>query len=321
MATATIRLEQEAARGPALAWWQRKDPYLLTAVCGIHVVVVGQAIRDIGAQWWPMADDALLGVIFAECFLLALWAALGGLGTVARWCVVMAVFGCGLASVAAWQRLLSAEELWSETLAIGLMGATVVTTIAAMLIPLRGLAGWRIDFSAEHYRGIRSRRGQLGLLDFAALSCAVAAPLAAARLVNESGAWHAGDWPMFLAIEALVAATAAPIAYAVVACRRVWLAALIAAAWPLLIGGIHSWLGHWYTDLLFSGRIPQFGGIYIELVAFHSAIAFTVVATLAPLRLFGLQLLVVGISNRQAKQTATANRGFVTEPLKPRKAA
>jgi hypothetical protein len=282
---------------------------------------VGQAVRNIGSQWWPIADDSLLGVVFAECFLLALWAALGGLDTVARWCAVIAVFGCALASVAARQQLLSAAELWSEILAIGLMGATLVTAIAAVLIPLRGLAGWRIDFNAEHYKDIRSRRGQVGILDFAALSCAVAAPLTAARLVNESGAWQAGDWPMFLAIEALVAGTAAPVAYAIVACRRVWLAALIAAAWPLLIGGIHSWLGHWYNDLLFSGGTPQFAGLHIEMMAFHAGIGLTLVATLAPLRLFGLQLLVVGMSSRDPARTATTSRGFAVAPLKPRKAA
>jgi hypothetical protein len=321
MATATIRLEQEAPSGLAQPWWKRRDPYLLAAVCGIHVVVVGQAIRNIGAQWWPIADDALLGVIFAECFLLALWAALGGLGTVARWCAVIAVFACGLASVAARQQLLSAADVWSETLAIGLMGATVVTALAAVLIPLRGLAGWRIDFSAEHYKAIRSRRGQLGILDFAALSCAVAAPLTAARLVNESGAWQAGDWPMFLATEALVAATAAPVAYAVVACRRIWLAALVTVAWPLLIGAIHSWLGHWYNDLLFSGGTPQLAGLYIEMLAFHAGVGLTIVMTLAPLRLFGLQLLVVGHSIRNTAQTATTDRGFAVKPIKPRKAA
>jgi hypothetical protein len=321
MATATIRLKQEATSGPAQAWWGRKDPYLLAAVCGVHVVVVGQAIRDIGSQWWPLADDALLGVIFAECFLLALWAALGGLGTVARWCAVFSAFACGLASVAARQRLLSTTELWSEVFAIGLIGATAVTAMAAVLIPLRGLAGWRIDFSGDHYKGIRSRRGQLGILDFAALTCAVAAPLTAARLVNESGAWSAGDWPMFLAIEALVVVTAAPIAYAVVACRRIWLAAAVVAVWPVVVSVANSWLGLLYSDLLFFGGGPQFAGVYMELVAFHAGIALTVVATLAPLRLFGLQLLVVGQNTNNAVQTAPTGRGFAVEPLKPRKAA
>jgi hypothetical protein len=321
MATATIRLEQETASASARAWWRRKDPYLLAAVCGVHVVAVGQATRDIGSHWWPIADDALLGVIFAECFLLALWASLGGLGTVARWCAVIAVFGCGLASVAARQRLLTAAELSSEVLAIGLIGATVVTAMAAVLVPLRGLAGWRIDFSAEHYKSIRSRRGQLGILDFAALSCAVAAPLTAARLVNESGAWEAGDWPMFLAIEALVAATAAPVAYAVVAFRRTWLAAAVVAAWPVLVSIANSWLGLLYSDLLFFGGGPQFAGVYIELVAFHVGIALTIVATLAPLRLFGLQLLIVGMNRRDTAKTATTGRGFAVEPIKPRKAA
>ncbi len=321
MATATLWIGQEAAGGLAQPWWRRRDPYLLAAVCGIHVVAVGQAVRGIGSQWWPVMDNVLLGVVFAECFLLALWAALGGLGTVARWCAVIAVFGCGLASVAAKQQLLSPAELWTEVLAIGLMGTTVVTAMAATLVPLRGLAGWRIDFSAEHYRHIRSRRGQLGILDFAALSCAVAAPLTAARLVNESGAWQAGDWPMFLAIGALVAVTAAPVAYAVVACRRMWLAMVVVAAWPVLISFANSWLGRFYNDVLLFGGTPQFGGLYIELIAFHLGVGLTIVLTLAPLRLFGLRLLVVGLNRPTAKQPAITDRGFETELVMLRKAA
>jgi hypothetical protein len=201
------------------------------------------------------------------------------------------------------------------------MGATIVTALAGVMVPLRGLAGWRIDFSAEHYREIRSRRGQLGILDFAALSCAVAAPLAVARLVNESGAWSASDWPLFVSIGTLVAVTAAPLAYAVVACRRAWFIAFLAMAWPLLIGAMHSWLGSWYDELLFSGGAPWFADLYLEMGAFHVAIGLTVVLTLTPLRLFGLQLLVVGRSSCDADQTAIIDRGFVTEPAKQRKAA
>jgi len=320
MATARLEFGQEAAIGSDRPWWRRRDPYLLTVVCGIHVVIVGHAVRGIGSQWWPVADNALLGVIFAECFLLAMWGALGGLGTVPRWCAVIAVFACGLGSVAARQQHLSLEELWTEALTIGLMGATIVTALAGVMVPLRGLAGWRIDFSAEHYREIRSRRGQLGILDFAALSCAVAAPLAAARLVNESGAWSAEDWPLFVSIGTLVMVTAAPIAYSVVACRRVWLIAFTAMAWPLLMGAVHSWLGCWYDELLFSGGAPWFAGLYLEMGAFHAGIGLAVVLTLAPLRLFGLHLLVVGPSSREAHQIAITDRGFGAA-LKPRKAA
>jgi hypothetical protein len=278
-------------------------------------------VRSIGSQRWPAADDALLGALFAECFLLALWGALGGLGTVARWCAVMGVFACGLASVAARQQFLSAAEIASETLSMGLMGATVITATAAALIPLRGLAGWRIDFSAEHYRNLRTRRGQVGLLDFAALSCAVAAPLTAARLVSESGAWSAGDWPLFVIIGTLVALTAAPLAYAVVALRRIWLAIVVAAVWPLVVSFSHSWLGRFYDDLLLSAGSPLFAGLHLEMVAFHAGIALTMILTLAPLRLFGLQLLVVGLNSRDSAATATTGRGLENTTLKPRKAA
>jgi hypothetical protein len=57
------------------------------------------------------------------------------------------------------------------------------------------------------------------------------------------------------------------------------------------------------------------------MAAFHAGIALTTILTLAPLRLFGLRLLVVGLSSSDATQTAITVRGLVKTPLKPRKAA
>jgi hypothetical protein len=294
MSTAALQYQPAATVSVPAAWWQRRDPYVLTTFSAVHVLLVGVAMRGIDAPAsFAGAPEACLGFLLAQCFLLATWGALGGLGTVPRWCIIAVVYSGGVVSLSRTPSALANENYWPEVLVMGLIAATIVSGFAALLLPLRGLAGWRIDFTAEHYRDVRCRRGQFGFMDYAGLSCAAAVPLTAARLASDTAELGPGDWPWIVAVLGLVAVTASVSAYCLLAWRWVAAGVLAAATWFLVVTWAHSWLGGKCSEIVLYGSAPQFAGLHLGLAAFHAAVVGTVILTFGLLRLFGLKLLVV----------------------------
>jgi hypothetical protein len=176
----------------------------------------------------------------------------------------------------------------------GLVGALMLTCFAAGLLPLRRLVGWRLDFDASHYQHLRGRRGQVGLLDLAGLSCGLAVPLMIIRLLDEySASGTNGQWLSIFAALAAVAATAAPVSYLVLAWRHPIAVMIAAAGWILLISWTHSLLALWIKDLDIVGGAITDAGLTPQIAVFHAGVATTCMATFAMLRLFGLKLLVV----------------------------
>jgi hypothetical protein len=294
MATAVLRHELAAPAASVAAWWRRKDLYVLSVTAAVHVAGVGAAFRWLHTvPSLPGADEALVGLLFTQCFLLGLWAALGGLPTLARWAVVALIFSSGLVAFVCVGVVRGVGGFGSETLELGLLGALFTTGFAAALLPLRGLVGWRVDFDPRYYRHIRRRRGQVGFLDFAALSCGVAAPLAIMRLLAESSVVAVEESVLILIAMALIAVAAGPIVYWLLSWRRTVLAALAAAGWAVVVAWIHSVLGSWLEDLMFFGGSTRWFGMAPELAAFYAGIGTTAAITIGALRLCGLKLLVV----------------------------
>jgi hypothetical protein len=284
---ATAALQREVAATAVMgAWWRRRDPYVLTPIVAIHVVSLGPALH------WAGNYAIVLGIILAQAFLLAAWAALGGLKVLPRLGIVSLVFVCGLASCVLAERADLHERL-DSLLELGLIGGLVVSCFAAPLLPLRRLLGWRIDFDAIHYRHLRGRRGQLALLDFAALCCGLAIPLTIARLSEEYlGSEGSGGWLSFFSLLGLVGATAAPVSCLILACRRPLAAIMAAVGWTIIISGMHSLLTLWVKDLdIFGGAVGW--GATPQIAAFHAGVAATCAGTFGLLRLLGLKLLVV----------------------------
>jgi hypothetical protein len=282
----------------APAWWLRANSYSVPVVALGQIAATWLVVRIVeGPSWlsnYEMVMAAMLGFIFAQCFLLGLWAALGGLSTVPRWLAVGVVYVAGAWALihAAfgpdWQTMIdSAPEML-------LMGGMLMAVCAALLLPLRRLAGWRIDFDAAYYPRPARRRGQVGMMDFAAMFCAVALPLSLCRVAMESDAENGAEIPMFMGLFALlVCATAAPVARAVLARRRklLWLAGV--AMWILAMAWGQSLLASLVPDLDLFDTAPNFIGLHWELLAFHAGIAVAVAVPLMALRLCGLKLLVV----------------------------
>jgi hypothetical protein len=325
MTTSAFPLDLRISPAAAAAWWQRSDTYVLAAVAAIQAASVGPVMWEMTNGKWSVGgasgiDEALIGIVVGQCFLLGVWAALGGLRTIVRWSLIGGLFLLGVASIVVCFR--ADEDIASQCLMAGLIGALFVTGFAAAILPLRGLAGWRVDFDLVHYAHIRRLRGQASFVDFAAMSCAIALPLTIARLGAESeGEPSASEWLTILGVMAVIAASAAPICYAVLAWRRLPWALLAAAGWSLAIGLAHGLLSLWTTQLNIVGSNTTWTGAVFSSTVFHAAIAVTCGGTLAALRLCGLKLLVVAHSTAHAPREGSSSPSEMPTIFTPRKAA
>jgi hypothetical protein len=305
MATATIQFATSIEPPTAAVWWRRKDPYVLTPVAAVHIAFSGPALHWVGNTWaanaryGPYLQALVMGMTIAQLFLLSLWAALGGLKTLPRLGIVSLVFLGGLSS-----HLIAARLNWVDTLdgllACGLIGTLAVGSYTAMLLPLRRLLGWRIDFDERDYRGLPGRRGQVGLLDFAALSCAVAIPLTSVRLLDESSGSASGEGLELVGFLSIVALAAAPACYLALVWRRPLLTVAAAAVIVLLVSWAHSLASVWFKSLELFGGSVKFWALDLETLAFHAGVVITCLTTFAVLRWFGLKLFSVPYATRDA---------------------
>jgi hypothetical protein len=297
LAPATAALDQPHAAGPA--WWRHWHSYSLPVVVTAEIAATWLVVKLAEGGPWPSPWDnylvsAMLGFVMAQCFLLAIWAALGGLATVPRWLCVGTVYVAGASALT----IAAFEPTWQSILdnapEVVLLGGILMAALAAILLPLRRLAGWRIDFDAAYHPQPAQRRGQLALMDFAAMFCAVALPLTLCRILIESEIEDASDMLVFLGVFALVElVTAAPVAWAAMARRRslAWLAA--AAVWVCVVSFGQSWLASALPDLDLFGTSPGFAGMHWEVLMFHGGTGAAIALPLLALRLCGLKLLVL----------------------------
>jgi hypothetical protein len=302
MATASLSHVVSAGYSPASAppaWWRRAHSYSLPVVVVAEVSASWAVIRiaEVGSWTTPLGEiltASLLGMILAQCFLLGLWAALGGLPTVLRWLIVGVVYVAGATLVS--QALFEGD--WLSFLEVApeflLLGGILMSAFAALLLPMRRLAAWRVDFDAAYHRGQARPRGQVGMMDFAAMFCAVALPLALSRVLLESSPDEGPGVLVFILMFAfLVFVVAAPVTYAALAQKRVLLSWLAAVAWIVALAWAQSALAH---------AVPEFdpfdlpigvAGLRWTILAFYCGIGASIALPLFALRLCGLKLLRV----------------------------
>ena len=310
MASATLTHDSPAdtvctpTHHAATVWWRRGHSYAFAVVIALEiattwgVVRVEELLAGWAAGWESIPIAAMIGFLFAQCFLLGLWAALGGLGTVPRWLISGLVSTLGGLAIAS--QIVAGQ--WLDFLYHGpimaLMAGLIAAGFAVVLIPLRRLAGWRVDFDASYHPSTGHRRGQLGMMDFAGMFCAVALPLTLGRSLVEVMGEDAADIGVIVPIvAALVLMSAAPVAYALLTRRHTWLVLGGCVAWLAIVCIVQSALTGYYPDLdLFDGRRSAW---FIDwtVAAFHGGVAAAVVLPLGLLRCWGLKLLVAGEQN------------------------
>src|SRR5262249_45904670 len=152
-----------------------------------------------------------------------------------RWTLVTGAFLLGLCSFA-WS-MRQVLDLWGEVLEIALIGAMLVTLFAALIVPLRGLLAWRLDFDPSRHPPLTGRRGQLGFMSGAAFGVPTAAPLPIARFITESSPEIDATRLLvgMIAVPASIGASACPIAYSLLVWRKLPLAFVAAPCWSALI--------------------------------------------------------------------------------------
>ncbi|MBW8884121.1 MAG: hypothetical protein JF612_04935 [Planctomycetia bacterium] len=171
----------------------------------------------------------------------------------------------------------------------------LVTLFAALLLPLRGLLSWRLDFDPARHRPLTGRRGQIGLMSIAAFSLAIAAPLTIVRLFAESMPFIDGRalFLALIAVPASIGASACPAAHCLLTWRRLPLALAVAPCWCALVALAHSLLSFWITDLSFFNDEHTWSNDWQEIASFHAGIAACIIPTFTALRLAGLKLFAL----------------------------
>ena len=303
MASATFVREinvADRALEAGAAWWRRGHSYAFIAVALAEVGLTWGVVRlvenVVNGPWGfsSVATAAMIGFMFAQCFLLGLWAALGGLSTVARWLLVGMVSTAG--ALAVTDQFVASDwgQFIDQAPIMALFAGLTMAGFAVVLLPLRRLAGWRVDFDAAYHPATGRRRGQIELMDFAALFCAVALPLTLCRSLIELMGDEAARIGVILPIfGALVLASAGPMAYAVLACRGVWIWLVVGAVWLVAVCVVQSLLAARFPHLdVFNGRSSVWG-LNWTVFAFHFGIAATVALPLGVLRLLGLKIITI----------------------------
>lgn len=269
-------LHRAAATG---GWLQQAHTSFLALLVFLNVCLDLVALHPEGGEWMI---GLWLGVLFAQMFLMGLWMAFGGLQTFLRAFFVACVTAGG-ALAASLSLASSFGGLKGAYLELAPVAGTIVFATHALLLPVRMLTAWRIDFIPAYHAVRSDRRMQFGLVDCIGLMTAVALPLALARLAD-------GDFLPAAAIGGGFAALSSlPIVYLIVAPRRsdrTWM--LAAATLGVLM------LAEYFT--LWSAFNTQAGIV----LPFHLGLAAALLLNLIPLRcLFGLHLFSVAPGARR----------------------
>jgi hypothetical protein len=283
-------------------WWQQGYTYALAAVAGAHLVLAPVLIKLIeGSPNFVGEDEVAVGIMLGQAFLLGLWAALGGLGTIPRWGLVGTLCTVGVTLIVLVVK--PSQQSFLETfLFAGLLAVLFVTGVAMCLLPLRGLAGWRVDFDPAYYAHLPLRRGQVRLLDCAGYTCAVAGPLVVVRLMLELSDEDRAGIGTVIATLSLIAGAAAIPSFVILSWRRFWLGLIVATIWIACTILVHSQLSR-HFDGLSMGTGRWWWQFDLRIAAFHAGVGIAVVMTLGYLRRWGLKLLVVPQPEHSAAST------------------
>jgi hypothetical protein len=276
-----LRPTQGVSHGAAsVDGWRWQDHAIFLAM--LVVVNVGLDLVAFRPQDHEWVVILWAGILLGQTFLMGLWMAFGGLHPFLRAFLVASVTSGGAlaASVSLGPWLGGAK---SAFLQVAPIAGTAVFATHALLLPVRLLMSWRIDFDPAYHKARPNLRMQFRLLDCLGLMTAVALPLALGRLLE-------GELVEFAAVGGCSALLSSlPIVYLTVVPRRSDRTWTLAA----LVLGV-SFVGEYFLFwLAFDGQ----GGM---LLPFHLGLVAILLLNLIPLRcFFGLHLFSVAPGARR----------------------
>ncbi|HXT59597.1 MAG TPA: hypothetical protein VN699_13235 [Pirellulales bacterium] len=251
-------------------WRRQPHTWFLVALTAANIALDGLAARFVlGAA---SSEAISIGVLLAQSFLMGLWMALGGLHAAARFAAVVAATVAGAAVL--WLGLRRPVGDLRELIAFG---GIIVLATHAVLLPLRAMFGYRIDFDPAYHPRSADKSMQLRLMHLIAFTTACALPCALVRVLNDADAALA-----IFAFGGVGLVGSLPIAWLAVAARRTW------RFWLAALGMLSASLvvDLWALGTLLPG--------HAEAAPVYAGIAATVLANLGVLRLiFGLRLFSV----------------------------
>ena len=269
--------------GGIRAWWSRGHTGFLALLLLLNIVLDRFAFKpegEMGTLFWA-------GVLLAQTFLMGFWMALGGLHVVQS---AIAVAGTTAGGTLAFLMAIEAQQ-GAEWLQILLLSGTIVLATYVLLLPLRLLPSWRVEFDRVYHANICRGRMQLGLVDCINVLTSCAVLFGCARYLDRN----------LLPVAALGGGVALlnslPIALAIVASRpsaKFW---LLGAA---VLGA--SLIAEYMTVVYALGEGPGL------LFPFECGLVLTLLVNLLPLRfIFGLHLFSVAAG---AEPAAELERGL-----------
>lgn len=188
------------------------------------------------------------GMLLGQLFLMGLWLAFGGLHVAARVLAVTLTTAVGTLAF-----LVASKSVGDDVQVFSPIAAIVVLTTCAALLPLRILAGWRIDFDRAYHAPSSTRKLQLRLWHLIVYTAMWALVCALVQWFDDLDIGAAA-----IALSALAFLICFPIAWAIVATRYSWrfLAASIGIALGAIVLNVllmnGSLLGDaWSGDILF----------------------------------------------------------------------
>lgn len=275
MTSAAITQEQApAAVTGAPAWLWRVHTWWFAGQVLANVMAAGLITRLIGEPKW---GELGLGLLLGQGFLLSVWLALGGLPNVARFISVSFItLASGLVVGHEASSLTQWEDWILQATQIFIVCFFMVLLFHGLLLPLRWLLGWRLDFDPAYHAPERTGRMQIGVMHFLGWTTFLAIPCAVIRLLPAEEV--AEICFICLSVSAMTLPIAAVFAMAAVARRTVsWM--LFAAA----TFGVMLTAELFIPDLVFDENFLQF----------NLGIVTAVGGNLLVLRCMGLKLFSV----------------------------
>jgi hypothetical protein len=262
---------------PLPKWWTQGYSAALVAVVIANLVANGFVLSNTSNE---IRTTIVIGHLLAQVFLLGFWLAFGGLPFVVRFFTVVAIFAVGAFTTS---RVTGSFDP-SVFRLLSFSGGTIVLGTHAVLLPLRWLLGWRVDFDRAFHPAPDDRSMQLRLIHLLGLTAAWALPFGFGQAIpmNEP------DLKLLTAAFGAAGLVGSfPIAIALVCERRWWFWALIAIGLLLLSSLVGSALG--FQPMLFA----------------NLGMAVTLAVNLGLLRPVGLRLFSVKQPARVRQLAAT----------------
>jgi hypothetical protein len=270
-------------------WWRRGHTYFLGLVLLLNIVLDRFAFQPEGSETVTLLWG---GILLAQTFLMGFWMALGGLHSILRG---IAVAGTTVGGALAFWMSLEAPQNDDVGLRVLVpLAATIVLGTYVLLLPLRLLMSWRVDFDRAYHARRRDSRMQLRLADCINVVTSFALLFGCVRCLASNVlpvAVVGGGIAFFNSLPiALVSVTSRPSA-------KVW---LLSAA--VLVASLIAE----YVTLVYA--LASEPGL---VFAFEFALAATLLVNLLPLRFAsGLHLFSVAKGTSQELAAELAERGL-----------